>query len=218
MGAFFPDFAMRVSPNSDTLLGPVDSSSHYVSVPGVKLWNKTSKFSSTIIPVPTSGTMTVTLQNKLTNALLDSLVTFPDSLRAKIKISGGVPAGAYIVSVKGNGTNGTPVHIRNINITVSNPVGITNNQTVTEFSLLQNYPNPFNPSTVISYQLAVSSSVMLRVYDALGNEVMTLINKKQNAGNNEVMFSGSNFASGIYYYSLTVDGTLIDTKRMFLLK
>ncbi len=50
--------------------------------------------------------------------LLDSLVTFPDSLRARIKTFGGVPNGNYVVTIKGNGTNGTPVHVRNINITI----------------------------------------------------------------------------------------------------
>jgi len=220
MGAFFPDFAMRVTPNIDTLFGPVDSSFHYVSIPDVKLWNKTSKFSTTIIPPPSVGTITVTLHNKLTNAILDSLIAFPDSLRARIKITGGVPVGTYIVTVKGNGTNGTPVHVREINLTVSNPVGISNNQTLTDFNLSQNYPNPFNPSTVISYQLSVSSFASLKVYDLLGKEVVTLVNEKQNAGIYNYQLSTINYqlSSGIYSYSLFVNGNLFDTKRMILLK
>ncbi len=58
----------------------------------------------------------------------------------------------------------------------------------------------------------------VKVYDVLGNEVFVLVNKKQNAGSYEVDFDGSNFSSGVYFYKLVVDGNIIDTKRMVLLK
>ncbi len=86
------------------------------------------------------------------------------------------------------------------------------------FSLSQNYPNPFNPTTVISYQLSVSSVASLKIYDVLGNEVATLVNEKQNAGSYSVDFDGSNFSSGVYFYKLKVNENIIDTKRMVLLK
>ncbi len=86
------------------------------------------------------------------------------------------------------------------------------------YYLSQNYPNPFNPKTVISYQVSVSSDMKLNVYDVLGNEVSTLVNQKQNAGSYQVEFDGSNFSSGIYFYRLEVDGNIVDTKRMILLK
>jgi hypothetical protein len=70
-------------------------------------------------------------------------------------------------------------------------------------TLNQNYPNPFNPTTFISYQLAASSYVVLRVYDAVGREVKTLFKGNQEAGVHEVEFSGDGFASGAYYYELT---------------
>lgn len=87
------------------------------------------------------------------------------------------------------------------------------------FKLNQNYPNPFNPNTVISYQLAVSSFIVLKVYDPLGKEVATLVNEKQNAGSCNYQFSTINFQlpSGIYFYKLSV-GDFSDTKRMILLK
>ncbi len=87
-----------------------------------------------------------------------------------------------------------------------------------KFELQQNYPNPFNPNTVISYQLAVNSFASLKIYDVLGNEVSTLVNEKQDAGYYAVDFIGSNLASGVYFYKLAVDGKIIDTKRMILLK
>lgn len=224
MGAYFPDFAMRVTPNIDTLYGPADSSFHFVSVPDVKLWTKTAKFSATVDPLPLAGTLDVTFHNKLSNTLLDSLVIFPDSIRAKIKISGSVPIGSYVVTIKGNGINGTPVHVRNINITVSNPVGIQNYQTLSDFNLFQNYPNPFNPNTIISYSLIEGSEVTLKVFDALGNEVAMLVNEKKPAGYYEVEFNtrmskqGNELSSGIYFYSLSLNGNLFETKRMILLK
>jgi len=85
------------------------------------------------------------------------------------------------------------------------------------FKLNQNYPNPFNPSTVISYQLAVSSFTSLKVYNLLGKEVATLVNQKQNAGTYEVDFDGSNLPSGVYFYKLENTNSS-DTKRMILLK
>ncbi|MCY7360481.1 MAG: SBBP repeat-containing protein [Ignavibacteria bacterium] len=94
----------------------------------------------------------------------------------------------------------------------------TFSQVPQEFKLEQNYPNPFNPNTIINYQLSMFNYVSLKVYDVLGNEVATLINERKNAGSYEVEFDGSNFSSGIYFYSLTVDGNLIDTKKMILLK
>ncbi|MCY7361064.1 MAG: SBBP repeat-containing protein [Ignavibacteria bacterium] len=102
-------------------------------------------------------------------------------------------------------------------------------ETPSEFKLEQNYPNPFNPNTIISFSILENvksemstsqggSNVKLIIYSSLGNEVATLVNERKNAGSYEVEFNGSNFSSGIYFYSLTVDGNLIDTKKMILLK
>jgi hypothetical protein len=90
-------------------------------------------------------------------------------------------------------------------------------QLPTEFALMQNYPNPFNPSTVISYQLPVSSNVTLKVYDILGNEVATFVNEEKPAGSYEVKFDASGLSSGIYFYKLQA-GSLVETKKMILLR
>lgn len=85
------------------------------------------------------------------------------------------------------------------------------------FSLSQNYPNPFNPSTVISYQLPVSSRVTLKLYDVLGNEVASLVSGEQEAGSYNVTFNSAGLASGAYIYKLSA-GEFIITKKMLLLK
>ena len=115
--------------------------------------------------------------NNFSNVLKDSLTTYPDSLRLKVVTSGAVPTGVYTVMVKGNGRNATPVHVRNISITIDNPVGIISNQTAVSYDLYQNYPNPFNPSTSIIYELPESEIVSLKIFDALGKEVTSLVNQ-----------------------------------------
>lgn len=93
------------------------------------------------------------------------------------------------------------------------------------FSLFQNYPNPFNPTTRIKYDVPKNSFVKLIVYDLLGREAATLVNEKQNPGTYEAKWDvtggGSNYASGIYFYTLSAtDGTesFSQTKKMILLK
>ncbi|GMU98911.1 MAG: hypothetical protein AMXMBFR51_16470 [Ignavibacteriota bacterium] len=86
-----------------------------------------------------------------------------------------------------------------------------------EFKLEQNYPNPFNPSTVISYQLPVISKVLLKVYDILGSEVVTLVNAEQQPGYYEVQFNAMNYASGMYVYRLQADNYL-SVKKMLVVK
>ncbi|MFA4923989.1 MAG: T9SS type A sorting domain-containing protein, partial [Ignavibacteriaceae bacterium] len=106
------------------------------------------------------------------------------------------------------------------------------------FSLSQNYPNPFNPSTIISYQIApvnlpdpdlsggeTSVLVNLKIFDFLGNEIATLVNEEQQAGNYSVKFDATNhqqqttnsLPSGVYFYQLRA-GDFLQTKKMIYLK
>jgi Carbohydrate esterase 2 N-terminal/Secretion system C-terminal sorting domain/GDSL-like Lipase/Acylhydrolase family len=86
-----------------------------------------------------------------------------------------------------------------------------------EIRLYQNYPNPFNPRTVISYKLSSLSNITLKVYDVLGREVATLVNRRQSAGNYSVTFDGSRLASGVYFYRL-IAGDFVEVKKLVLLK
>ena len=88
---------------------------------------------------------------------------------------------------------------------------------ISNYKLNQNFPNPFNPSTTISYQIPNDSYVTLKVYDILGREVASLVNRKQEAGNYSVNFDASRLSSGVYLYQLSA-GSFISTKKLLLLK
>ncbi|MDP1677509.1 MAG: T9SS type A sorting domain-containing protein [Bacteroidota bacterium] len=94
-----------------------------------------------------------------------------------------------------------------------------------EFALIQNYPNPFNPSTMIGYQLSVSSTIKLTVFDVLGREIAVLANGKQEAGNYTVQFDAKNLSGGLYFYQLQIRQTeggrardFVETKKMIFAK
>ena len=85
------------------------------------------------------------------------------------------------------------------------------------FLLSQNYPNPFNPSTIIYYELRMTSDVDLSVYNLLGQKVATLISKNQSAGSYQVEWDATGFASGVYYYSLE-SGEFRAVRKMILVR
>ncbi|MBK8983537.1 MAG: T9SS type A sorting domain-containing protein [Ignavibacteria bacterium] len=87
-----------------------------------------------------------------------------------------------------------------------------------QYLISQNYPNPFNPNTKINYDIRTEGHVKIRVYDILGNELSTLVDKRLPSGSFEIEYDGSNFSSGVYFYTFEVDGMMIDRKRMVLLK
>jgi Secretion system C-terminal sorting domain len=97
------------------------------------------------------------------------------------------------------------------------PVGVKAENLNDKFQLNQNFPNPFNPSTSINYILPNKNFVELKVYDNLGGELVTLVNKNQSAGDYEVNFNAGDYSNGIYYYSLRF-GNFTKTKKMVLLK
>jgi hypothetical protein len=86
-----------------------------------------------------------------------------------------------------------------------------------DFSLNANYPNPFNPSTRISYALPAASDVTLKVYNAVGQHMTTLVNQKQSAGNHTVTWNADNASSGVYYYTIQAD-EYTQTRSMTLIK
>ena len=91
-----------------------------------------------------------------------------------------------------------------------------------DYALEQNYPNPFNPSTTIRFALPINARVIIKLYNALGQEVATLLNTDLDAGIHETVFNASNLSSGVYFYMLKVQGAnssnFTSTKRMILMK
>lgn len=86
-----------------------------------------------------------------------------------------------------------------------------------EFMLSQNYSNPFNPSTKIDYSVKERGYVQLIVYDILGKEIATLVSEVKSPGEYSVTFSGNGLPSGVYIYSLRING-LAENRKMILLR
>jgi hypothetical protein len=86
-----------------------------------------------------------------------------------------------------------------------------------EFVIEQNYPNPFNPTTSISYTLPEEGRVQIKVFDALGRELTTLLDDVVSSGKHTIDWNGSNSASGIYFYSISFKGQML-YKKMLLVK
>lgn len=88
---------------------------------------------------------------------------------------------------------------------------------VNQFQLGQNYPNPFNSGTIITWQTPVASHNLVKVYDLLGNEVDVLVNEYLQAGDHKIAFNADKLSSGIYFYTLIVNG-LFQSKKMMLIR
>jgi hypothetical protein len=91
------------------------------------------------------------------------------------------------------------------------------NEIPSAFKLYQNYPNPFNPITTIKFDILEAGNVSLKIYDILGREVSVLVNQYKQAGLYEVLFDGSTFTSGTYFYKLET-GDFYEIKKFVLIK
>jgi hypothetical protein len=123
-------------------------------------------------------------------------------------VDANLSAGTYTYRLKQVDFDGTFSYSNEVNVDVTAPV---------QFELAQNYPNPFNPSTTIKFALPQSSNVTLKVYNALGQEVSTLINQFMESGLHTINFDASNLNSGIYFYRLD-SGQFSEVKKMTLIK
>lgn len=101
----------------------------------------------------------------------------------------------------------------------SNAVSVSGsgNSFINNYILEQNYPNPFNPGTIISFSIPNSEFTQLKIYDALGTEINSLVNEYKQSGNYDIEFNAENLPTGIYFYRL-ISGNYSDTKKMILLK
>jgi len=125
--------------------------------------------------------------------------------------------------------DGTFAYSKTITVDLTTITSV-DDELIYEFALEQNYPNPFNPATTIKFtipsnvkQLArlgrgETSNTKLVVYDILGREVATLVNKELQPGNHEVSFNASSLSSGMYFYRVDVANDFSSIKKMLLIK
>lgn len=104
-----------------------------------------------------------------------------------------------------------------INLSTGTNTEDKNHEIPTSLRLQQNYPNPFNPVTTIPFSVSETQFIKLKVFDVMGKEIATLIDKTLNAGNYTVQFDASALPSGMYFYQLSGTG-FSETKRAVLLK
>jgi hypothetical protein len=126
-----------------------------------------------------------------------------------------------------NGDYKVSVYLKNIagfennfswNFKINTPVVSTNNpDEVVEYKLSQNYPNPFNPTTNISFSLPKKENVKIIIYDALGKEIVKILDEERSMGNHSIEFNASALSSGTYIYRI-ITTSFTETKKMLLLK
>ena len=93
----------------------------------------------------------------------------------------------------------------------------------TSYALHQNYPNPFNPVTTISFSLIADGMANISIYDVAGKKVKNLLGQRLVSGNHSIKYDAANLPSGMYFYSITVNGLqgepiFSSTKKMILMK
>ncbi len=126
----------------------------------------------------------------------------------------------YYFQIDSLGSNMFPADTQFVKVRQGNPVGICQSQEQLKgrCSLAANFPNPFNPSTTIEFTMTQRGHAEIQVYDILGNHVSSLLDKTLAAGAHQIIFDGSTLSSGVYFYRLKIDGTVIGTQKMALLK
>jgi len=135
----------------------------------------------------------------------------PDDGVSESELEDARALGERVAIIAGQMKSGTPVNVE-----------VNPDQFPTGYILQQNFPNPFNPETKINYELPSGSRVLLKIYNELGEEVRTLVDKEQSAGRYQVQWDGrdnnsQHVATGVYFYRLNAEG-IAQTKKMLLLK
>ncbi len=129
-----------------------------------------------------------------------------------------IPNGSWFVRLRQVDMDGSEYLSDSRVLTVgSGLAGVDADGTPAGFHLAQNYPNPFNPATTIRYTLPAAARVRLVVYDAIGEEVATLVDGTRTAGNHEAVFATRGESTGTYYYRLSA-GQQTETRTMLLVK
>jgi len=154
------------------------------------------------------------------NGSYQKSTTIEPGLGYWVKVS---QAGQLVLSSTGNIPSANRIHIENKGeLPPPAPTVVASGEPET-FMLGQNYPNPFNPTTTIEYDLPRAARISLKIYDAVGREVVTLMEGVQEAGFKTFVWDASAVPSGVYMYQLIAkdvegNGTFNNVRKMILLK
>jgi hypothetical protein len=186
--------------------------------------NSTTANLSWIVPAKSTSVITYDLELAKNKDMSDAIVV-RDINKASYKVEGLNSSTTYYWRVQSKTSEGEKSdysYLGEFN-TGNGVTGITDEfELPALYSLEQNYPNPFNPTTTIKYSLPENSFVTIRIYDMLGREVNTLVNKEMTAGNHSINWNGEDYSgmkvtSGTYIYRIT-SGKFTSVKKMVLIK
>ncbi|PID59439.1 MAG: hypothetical protein CR986_06090 [Ignavibacteriae bacterium] len=148
-----------------------------------------------------------------TNVVIDTVLSDTLLLLKNLK-----PKQLYAWHVRGINEFGNSKWSKSFQFKTIKPTGLNDDFSIpNDFYLSQNYPNPFNPETTIEFSISKSGLTILKIYDILGKEVLTLKNEFMNSGKYSVKFDGSKLSSGVYIYVLKNNHNFA-RKKMLLLK
>lgn len=142
---------------------------------------------------------------------------FTDALSAN-QVTASLPAKMYIDYIRLYKYNGEGSVLINGEMLTSNEQIFEEYDYPKSFKLFQNYPNPFNPVTLIEFELQKTSNVQIIVRDVLGRLISDQKLGNLGSGRHNYQFDASDLSSGLYFYSLSINGQLMETKKMLLLK
>jgi hypothetical protein len=211
------------STGNGTFVDTATTANHSITGTGSDLFTGFSSYSF----VPRSGTCTVTYggaNQKVVGGAYQNLtiagsgnmpLTAPATVTGTLTLtSGNLDNSGYQVTVSGTVVKTAGTTSRNPVVTA---VEKSNSSVPGSYALQQNYPNPFNPSTNFTYQVAKEGFVSLKVYDALGKVVASLVNEVKQAGTYNTSWNAAGFGSGIYFCTMHA-GSFMETRKLILMK
>lgn len=189
-------------PAAPILTSPADSATGISTNPTL-VWNPSDGATS-------YGLQVSTLSNFSTTVIDESEVT-----TNSFQVTGLEDSTQYFWRVKATNEGGTSDWSTVWSFKTESPTSVEqkSNEIPNDFRLGQNYPNPFNPATTIEFDLPKAGFVTLKVYNALGKEVVTLVSRNLPAGKYSTQLAASNLASGVYLYRLQ-SASFVQTKKM----